>query len=261
MRSIGKQITWAFILFSGFIGVSQTGHAGTITYVATDFDLGSGWRTQTVPNDIDPSGILGTDGWWVAGGSGSTSLPAYVTSLVPNGSFYPGNSNYASIDNPATTPGSTPSLLQSGTLNPNVGDGNTTVDLTFTFAEIVPTEVQLGLMIDNLDIAAFNPGSIQVVQEGGPGASAVVSTTSSEYNDRDPDWLLFDIQAQPGATYQVIVGGGPNGTATLGAASFDSAAVPEPSSFGLAGIGAALIAVLGRYRWYMINRQGASCAR
>ena len=84
------------------------------------------------------------------------------------------------------------------------------------------------MMIDNLDFTGFNPSSIHVVQQGGPGSSEVVSTTALEYKDGIPDWLLFDIQPQPGATYQVIVGGAPDGTASLGAASFDSAAVPEP---------------------------------
>lgn len=64
------------------------------------------------------------------------------------------------------------------------------------------------------------------------------------FNDRILDWLYFDIQAQPGTTYDVLVSGGPNGSACLGAASFDSVSdVPEPSSFELAGLGAALLAI------------------
>jgi len=250
MLSIGtRHILRACIIFGVLLGTSKTGRSGTITYVTTDFDLGSGWRTPTVPNDIAPSGILGTDGWYVAGNEGSTELPTYLTSLIPNGSIYGGNSNYASIDDPATTPGLTPSLIQSGTLNPFPGTGDPTVDLTFTFGAEVPAVVQLGLMIDNLDSAGFNPDSLQVVEVGGPGVSAVVNTTAPAYNDRIPDWVLFDIQAQPGESYDVIVTGGPNGCACLGAASFDSAAeVPEPSSFGLTGIGAGFLAVLALRR-------------
>src|ERR1035438_5252848 len=119
MRSIGRRhILSACVLCCSFLGAAGIGRAGTITYLATDLDLGSGWRTPTVPNDIASSGILGSDGWFVAGNAGSTQLPAYLTSLVPNGSVFGGNSNYASIDNPATTPGLTPSLIESGTLNP-----------------------------------------------------------------------------------------------------------------------------------------------
>jgi hypothetical protein len=255
MGSIGSQLVIrACILCGVFLGASNTGRAGTITYVATDFDLGSGWRSPTVPNDIEPSGILGTDGWYVAGNEGSTDLPTYLTSLIPNGNVYGGNSSYASIDDPATTPGLTPSLIQSGTLNPFPGTGDPTVDLTFTFGAEAPAVVQLGLMIDNLDGAGFNPDSLQVVEVDGPGASAVVNTTAPAYNNQDPDWVLFDIQAQPGETYEIIVSGGDNGCACLGAASFDSAAdVPEPSSFGLAGIGAGFLMVLVLRRWRLFR--------
>jgi hypothetical protein len=241
----------SFTLSGVLLGLSTSGFAGTITYITTDFDLGSGWRTSTVPKtDIDPNDVLGTDGWFVAGNEGSTEIPAYLTSLIANGAVYGGNSGYASIDDPNTTPGLTPSLIQSGTLNPFPGTGSTTIDLTFTFGAIVPSMVQLGLMIDNLDFTIYNPDALQVIQVGGPGASSVVDTTGALYNDGIPDWAFFDIQAQPGETYEVIVTGGANACACLGAVSFDSAGVPEPSSFSLAGIGAAFFAAaaLRRYR-------------
>jgi hypothetical protein len=227
------------------LGASTTCFASSITYVGSDVDLGSGWRTSTVlKDDIDGNNVLGSDGWYVAGGSGSQMLPAYITSLVPNSSVYPGNGGYFSIDNPLTMPGPSPSTIVSGTLNPFPGTGNATIDLSFTFGANVPAIVRLGLMIDNLDIAGYNPSALQVVQNGGPAASTVVDTTGTLFNDRIPDWLYFDIQAQPGATYDVLVSGGPNGCACLGAASFDSVSdVPEPSSFELAGLGAALLAI------------------
>jgi hypothetical protein len=241
----------AFTLCGVLLGLSTSGFAGIITYTTSDFELGSGWRTSTVSKtDIDANDVLGTDGWYVAGNDGSTDLPVYLTSLIANSSVYGGNGGYASIDNPDTTPGLTPSLIESGTLNPFPGTGSTAIDLTFTFGASVPSVVQLGLMIDNLDIAGYNPYALQVIQVGGPGASSVVDTTGALYNDRIPDWVFFDIQAQPGETYEVIVTGGVNGCACLGAASFDSAGVPEPSSFSLAGIGAAFFAAaaLRRYR-------------
>jgi hypothetical protein len=245
MRSIGtRDIVSACLLCGVLLGAARTGHAGTITYVGTDQDLGGGWRTPIVPNDVSSGGYLGVDGWFVAGNSGSTQLPSYLTSLIPNGAVFGGNGSYASIDNPATTPGSTPSTLISGTLNPFPGTNQPAVDLTFTFGAVVPGVVQLGLMIDNLDIAAYNPDSMQVIELGGPASSPVISTTSAAYNNRDPDWLLFDIQPQAGGTYEVIGTGGPNGCACLGAASFDTASVPEPSSFGLAGIGVGLLVIL-----------------
>jgi hypothetical protein len=237
-----RRLLQACMICGVLLGTSTTDFASVI-YSGTDQDLGSGWRTSTVPkNDIDGNNVLGSDGWFVAGGSGSAALPGYLTSLTPNSSVFPGNGGYISIDNPLTTPGLSPSTIVSGTLNPFPGAGNPTTDLTFTFGASVPSIVRLGLMIDNLDIAGFNPSALQVVQSGGPGASTVVDTTGALFNDRVPDWVYFDIQAQPGETYDVIVSGGPNGCACLGAASFDSASdVPEPSSFGLVGIGAGLL--------------------
>ena len=240
---------WHFLLTSircGFLlGAATACFASSITYVGSDVDLGSGWRTSTVSkNDIDGNNVLGSDGWYVVGNSGSQMLPSYITSFVSNDSVYGGNGGYFSIDDPATTPGPSPSTIVTGTLNPGPGPGNTTTDLSFTFGADVPAIVRIGLMVDNLDIAAFNPAAVQVVQNGGSAASPVVDTTGASFNNRIPDWLYFDIQAQPGETYDVVVTGGPNGCACLGAASFDSVSnVPEPSSFQLFGIGAALLAI------------------
>ena len=143
---------------------------------------------------------------------------------------------------PNTTPGLTPTLLLSGTLNPFVSGPHT--DLILTFGASVPSTVRLGLMVDNLDIAGYNPSALQVVQSGGPGSSAVVDTTGPQSNNRIPDWFYFDIQAQPGDSYNIVVSSGPNGCNCLGAVSFDSVATPEPMSLELMGIGAAVFSAL-----------------
>jgi hypothetical protein len=141
-----------------------------------------GWRTSSVSkNDIDGNNVLGTDGWFVAGVVGSVVIPAYLASLTTDPHVYPGNGGYVPIDNPNTTPGATPSLLQSGTLNPFPGTGNPNVDLSFTFGANPPGTVRLGLMIDNLDIAGYNPSSLQVVQSGGPRSQRGSRHNSSEF--------------------------------------------------------------------------------
>jgi hypothetical protein len=230
------------------LGMSASGVAGIITYTGSDMDLGGGWRTSTLSKfDIDNNNVLGSDGWFVAGGAGSTQLPAYLQSLVnPGNSIYPGNGGYASIDDPNSTPGLTPTTLVSGTMNPFVSEPH--ADLILTFGGSVPTTVRLGLMVDNLDIAGYNPSALQVVQSGGPGSSAVVDTTLAQSNNRIPDWFYFDIQAQPGDSYNVLVSSGPNGCNCLGAVSFDSVATPEPMPFELMGIGAAVFSVLALRR-------------
>ncbi|MCU1234793.1 MAG: hypothetical protein JWP63_2760 [Candidatus Solibacter sp.] len=258
-QSSSKRLLLQVCAVSGvLLCASTTGLAGVITYATTNIDLGSGWRTSTLPkSDIDGNNVLGSDGWFVAGAAGSKQLAPYLSSLITNGSVYGGNGGYAGIDNPNTTPGLTPSTLQSGTLNPFPGANQTTTDVTFTFGANVPGTVRLGLMVDNLDIAAFNSRALQVVQVGGSG-SGVVSTAGGTFNDRVPDWVYFDIQASSGETYNVIVTGGTNGCACLGAVSFDSVAatsVPEPSSLNLAGLGAAFLAAYSLRRLYDRNWQ------
>ncbi len=236
-----------FIL-SSLLGTSA--YSGTITFATVDQDLGSGWRTSSVAkSDIDGNNVLGSDGWFVAGDAGSQQLPDYITSFTTDPNVYGGNSNYSIIDDPTTTPGVSPTTIESGTLNPFPGPGSTNTDATFTFGGSIPSTVRVGLMIDNLDIAAFNPSALQIVQESGPGASAVVDTTGGPFNNGVPDWVYFDIQAQPGETYDVVVTGGPNGCACLGAVSFDSVA-PEPSSLMLGGFGAVLLLATGLRRRY-----------
>ena len=256
-ESLVQSVLRACSLGAMLLGMSASGYAGSINYVGTDLDLGGGWRTSPVPkNDIDNNNVLGSDGWYVAGAAGSIQLPVYLTLFSDLGnSVYPGNSGYASIDDPNTTPGASPTMLQSGTLNPF--PSGPSVDLVFTFGGSVPNVVRLGLMIDNLDIIGFNPSGLQVVQVGGSG-SAVVSTTSGAYNDQIPDWVYFDLQAQPGETYSVIVSPGDFGCACLGATAFDSVSAPEPSTFGLAGLGAVWLsaAALGRRCRFRATRHG-----
>jgi hypothetical protein len=230
------------LIGAALLCAATPGHAGTITYVTTNFDLGAGWRTASDPKyDIDGNNVLGTDGWFVAGANGSTQLPFYLTSLTTDPNVFGGNPSYAMIDNPATTPGASPTTIRSGTLNPFPGSGVQNVDVRFTVGPDVPAAVAVGVMIDNLDLDGYNPSSVQLVQEGGGGSSSIIDTTGATYHDRNPDWLMFMISgAQSGQTYDVLVGGGvlgsPYDCACLGAVSFDS--VPEPSSFMLTGLGA-----------------------
>jgi hypothetical protein len=62
--------TWrlsrARMVFGPLLGASTTCLASSITYVGSDADLGSGWRTSTVPkDDIDGNNVLESDGWFL----------------------------------------------------------------------------------------------------------------------------------------------------------------------------------------------------
>jgi autotransporter-associated beta strand protein len=89
------------------------------------------------------------------------------------------------------------------------------------------------MMIDGLDIAGYNPYSLQVKElNGAELSSPVVATTSSEYDDRQPDWVFFDIKgAQAGNQYTVYAQQGANGTATVQVFTFDSSSSAVANNF------------------------------
>jgi PEP-CTERM motif len=235
------------------LAVLAHGHASSILFAGVDTDLGSGWRTGVVPNSLFSGGYLGGDGYYTFGSQGvladPTADPSYFTNIAMASAVYPGNAGYALIDNPLTTPGSSTTIFLSGTLNPFPGTNLLSVDFSFQLAAQVPSTFRIGLMIDNLDIANYNPYGLRVIQTNGksPAVSALVSTSGSQFNDRIPDWLFFDIQGVAGDTFAVEVSGGANGCACLGAISVDSE-TPEPSTFGVLGLGLACLAFAGLRR-------------
>ena len=195
--------------------------ASVITYAGSQTDLGPGWRTATVgkPLDIDGDNVFGTDGYDMVNRPAVT--PSYVGSMAILTTTFPGNGGYAQIDDPTNLPG----LFVTGTMNPNPGVGGSANLFQFTLnANAAGRTIRVGLMVDNLDIAAFNATSLTLVQTSGAGASSgPVATTSSIFNDRIPDWLFFDITgAAAGDTFVIQGVAGVEGTATLGGVSFDS---------------------------------------
>ena len=206
-----------------------------ISYVGTQFDLGgaggsgsaSHWRQSSTPKTyaLENNNIYGTDGYNVVGANTRVLVPSYVSGFTVTTSIYPGNSGYATIDDP----NSPSSAIVSGTTNPGSGD-------VFTFTTTgsnIPGDIRLGMMIDGLDIAGYNPYSLQVKElNAAQSASPVVATTSSQYNDRQPDWVFFDIKgARAGNQYTVYAQQGANGTATVQVFTFDSSSGVPAANF------------------------------
>ncbi len=236
-------------------------HAELVTYVGTDFDTGANWR-----NTADYKGVygsyseLGQDAWFVAGASGSTHISAsYISAISTAGvSVYPGNGGYVMIDDPNSTTGG---LIRSGTLNPNPGTNSSTVEMTITFGANAPALVQVAVMIDNLDIANFNPNSVTFSQVGGSGTAATAVTTGASYFNRSPDLMYFDIAGiTSGDVFKLSATGGPNGTATVGAVAFDTAATtatPEPGTVVLAAAAIILVLLMNRANKTRVTDDGS----
>jgi PEP-CTERM motif len=225
------------------LATATAARATTITYAGslTDTSAVTGWRNTTIGKsgfDLRVAGVIGGDGYDVAGGAGSVSVPTYVTGFTASGSVYPGNGSYARINNPATT-GSGPGSIVSGTLNPFPSTGSGATDFTFTLTGIVPSLIQIGLLTDNTDGSQFTAGAVQVSGVGASGTPKV--TLSGTGDDNIPDWTFFDITGGfSGETFTVAGFGGSAGCACVGAIAFDSGTatgVPEPASLATLGIG------------------------
>lgn len=221
------------MLLAALVNATPTS-AADITYAGAMNDFGSHWRTASVskPLDLDGDYVLGTDGYFVV--NRPAVLPNYVNAMVIITNTYPGNANYAKIDDPTNSG----QLFTSGTLNPfpgafttffaTNGDSGpgiypTPALVQFTLnTNAVGRTIRVGLMLDNLDSTNYN--SVAVWLNGPPNStSPLVYVDNSLFNDRIPDWAFVDIQGAAAGDIFTIHGlGGFAGAATLGGITFDS---------------------------------------
>ena len=208
--------------------------AADISYAGTMNNVQSGWRYVNFgkPLDLDGDNIFGTDGYFMV--NRAPVLPNYVESAAILTSTYPGNSLYYQIDDPTNDP----ERFITGTMNPFPGTGLSADIFQFTLnTNAVGRTIRVGLMVDNLDIAAYNAASLTLVQTSGAGTTnGPIDTTSPVFNDRNPDWVFFDLTGTAaGDTFIVRGTGGINGAATLGGVSFDSLIITLGTSSLLEG--------------------------
>ena len=204
---------------------TTTTGAPELTYAGTHDSMGSAWRTAATvkPLDLDGNNVLGTDGYYVRNNLRS-SQPEYVASSWHTGSGY-NHSGYADIDDPDVVPPGTATITV-GTSNPT---GDDIRIFSFVLGGTVPGRFRVGVMMDGLDAAQYNPGEVYMQEIGGGAVqSSKVDTTGGLYNDTNPDWIFFDVIDFPvGSEVGVYASRGVQTTATLQAFAFDSAVPPR----------------------------------
>ncbi len=226
--------------------------AATVSYVGSQLSMETysndpaGWRSTGDPDkplDIDSNGVLGTDGYFMAGSVGE-SLPGYITGVTAEEIAYGGNAGYAQIDNPLDASGAD---VVSGAWYLNGAAAGTETDfLTITVGADAPPSIRLSMLWDNTD-NSFGLSEIQlrVYQTTGGTADSGFQTLTS--GDAVTDWYFFDIDnAQSGDVFKVQLKNNNTGNLNLllGGVAFDGALVPEPETTGLlmgVGVGGLLL--------------------
>jgi fibronectin-binding autotransporter adhesin len=225
-------------------GVLKLQGPPTVSYVGTQFDMGgpgqtgfggavSHWRQATTAKtcDIDADNVLGTDGYsvvHVALGSEIASTPSYLaTAGTWTGPVFGAGSGfgYVMMDDP-TNPDS---AIQCNTIYPG-GNGTQLYTFALPSTGTIPAKIRMGVMIDGLDAIAPNPSAIWLTQLGGSlASSATVDTAIAGYNNRQPDWVFFDIVGATAGMQFAVCGnqgvdaaGQTSHQITVQAVSFDS---------------------------------------
>lgn len=186
-----------------------------------------GWRNPTPakPLDINGDNIIGTDGYAMRG---STSLPAYITSVT---NISGGGNNFGYMDNPADP---------TGVDNYHVGfwgSGSSSADLfSFKIQGTDLTGKTLGVAVQ-YDTYSSGHQTYTLAQTAGVGTDSVTTPALTIAND-GYDWAFFYITgAVAGDTFKLSATKPASGAVNYlqwGGVAFDSAAVPEPASFALA---------------------------
>jgi hypothetical protein len=228
---------------AGLALAAGSANAAVVAYVGSQLNFESrtddpavGWRNATTTKtfDIDGDNIFGTDGYQTMGNS-TASLPGYITSVAitaPNS-----NGGFVVLDNPANPLGA--DISNSGVWHDNNSFGSGYGSLfSITFGAVVPSDqtTRITMFFDTYN--ASGNQTYRVTQTVG-GSGTAVSPTLIWATD-GIDAASFDLSNVASGDVFIVESNSPAGFSHAGAVTFDSitiAAIPEPSSTALLGLG------------------------
>ncbi|MEM6821279.1 MAG: PEP-CTERM sorting domain-containing protein [Verrucomicrobiota bacterium] len=237
--------------------------ATVITYAGEQTNLGDGWRTPGTAKtqDADGDNIYGTDGYlmYYTGFTGSTfdfdfdvnfnasnALPSYVsiTSDGADGSL--AASDFVDIDDPNNAPAD----FTSGVALANgLALGSEASLFNLTFNGLAPsTGVRVGVLVNNTPDR--NPAAVRFTLDSDGAVSS--STATNPGVGGQADYYFFDItDISDGDTFSFfatedILDSETGGEVRVGGFTFDTIAIPEPSTYALLALGSILLFGLRR---------------
>lgn len=227
------------ILFAG------TACAATITiagqqndYELVTSDATTGWRNAGTlkPLDIDGDNIFGSDGYEFAGNDPTTpkSLPSYVNDFNILGNHNDNGRGF--LDNPADPGG----VDIRGGWAGRSGGGNFA---TIVFNQAMSDTVRLGLIYDNDWNVSTGTQTFTLTQIVGGSSSVTTPTlTLQGSSSASYDIVFFDLVGiQSGDSFTLDVTKLAISWGQITGITFDTAAVPEPSTALLGGLGMLLL--------------------
>ncbi|PXA03431.1 hypothetical protein DDZ13_12110 [Coraliomargarita sinensis] len=234
-----KQTSLALVLsgFGLFAAIGNANAQASITYSGEQENVDPkteslptepdsfGWRNPTPVKtfDVDGDNIIGTDGY---DGRAGTSLPAYITNYNKSG----GGNPFGYVDDP-TDP--------TGIDDARSGFYGGTDDRDLFWFQIDGSALDGQTLGVSIMFDTFGSGTQTYFLEqrdGGTGGAVLTAANSGllTHDDDGYDWAFFEIDGAVAGDWFVLKSvRGTAGRSTFSQVAFDTAAVPEPSTFAL----------------------------
>jgi hypothetical protein len=250
-----SSVAWSVVVVSLLACVSANG--AIVDYLGSDVSTGAAWRTSTVtkPATFDPNGDggYGSEGnyvYYMQNDSGlltehlSNSSPAYASVSQASGVSKYANPSYGRIDDPTSPIGAATWEADRGYFY-NWAYGPSYANL-LTVTLTSNADFVMGAIVGG---STMSPDGLRVLQTVGGSAEALADTSGTpRASGGRLDYYFFHVAGVAGDQF-VVSGYATDRDAGISGITFESTAVPEPSTLALVTIGAAGLLAYAWRRW------------